>query len=98
MRSLVDRPEGPWRAAASACGNAILRRRAELSAKLMHEVRELPLAERLALGSEYLYKLFLKRERRGRHQLKLHLLTQGKQGPMRPLPASGTQPDATSPH
>jgi UDP-2,3-diacylglucosamine pyrophosphatase LpxH len=101
VRALVDRPEGPWRAAASACGNAILRRRAELSANLLHEVRELPLTERLALGSEYLYKLFLKRERRARHQLKLHLLTQGQREPMRPLPApraSASQPDVSSPH
>jgi hypothetical protein len=98
VRALVNRPEGPWRAAAAACGNAILRRRAELSANLLHEVRELPLTERLALGSEYLYKLFLKRERRVRHQLKLHLLTQGKREPRRSLPASDSRPDVSSPH
>lgn len=101
VRALVDRPEGPWRAAAAACGNAILRRRAELSANLLHEVRELPLTERLALRTEYLYKLLHKREHRVRSQLKLHLLTEGQREAKRPLPApsaSDSQPDVSSPH
>ncbi|MFP2930335.1 metallophosphoesterase [Pyxidicoccus sp. 3LG] len=104
VRALVDRTEGPWRAAASACGNAILRRRAELSAKLLQEMKDLPLAERLALGSEYLYKTFLKRERRVRHQLKLHLLTREqreRREQPRTLPAAsapGTLPDVPSTH
>lgn len=70
VASLVERPDGPWRRAAATLGSAILRRRAEHSARLIGEVEQLSGIERLALRTEYIWKQLLRRQTRAGKQMR----------------------------
>lgn len=61
VQALVAREDGPWIRTAAALGDAILRRRAEHATRLQREVAELGAWERLALRSEFLWKLMARR-------------------------------------
>ena len=81
VEGMVANVDGPWRRAAAALGGAILRRRAEHAARLVREVEELSAYERLALRTEYLWKLIARR--RERTQAAIHgLLATGGSGEM----------------
>jgi hypothetical protein len=70
-RAMVARKDGPWRAAAVALSNAILRRRAERREQLVEELRVMSSMERVAMKLNHIMMIYggRKRSLQGIHRM-----------------------------